>query len=48
MHSMWYRKPDFGKGRTIIVVGYHPSGANVAKAVTEVAREASGLLKVQS
>lgn len=38
-HSMWYRTPDFAKGRFVVVVGYHPSGAHIAKALAGVARE---------
>ena len=37
-HSMWYRTPDFAKDKTVIVIGYHPSGAHVAKSIVGVAK----------
>ena len=43
IHSMWYRNADFAKGRFMIVLGYHPSGAQVARDAVKVAKEVSSL-----
>ena len=44
MHSMWYRSADFARGRCVVVIGYHPSGAHIAMALSKVCREVSPLL----
>ena len=43
MHSMWYRSADFAKGRCVVVLGYHPSGAHIAMALSKVCREVGPL-----